>query len=40
VSRATGRPLRAITTSIAAKDLSRLGECSQAAAQQRERIEP
>jgi hypothetical protein len=31
--------LRAITTSVAAQDLSILSECGQAAAQQRERIE-
>ena len=36
VSRATGLPLRAITTSVAAQDLSRLSERGQAAAQQRE----
>ena len=40
VSRATGLPLRAITTSVTAQDMSILSERSQAAAQQRERIEP
>ena len=40
VSRATGSPLRAITTSVTAQDPTSLSECSQAAAQQRERIEP
>jgi hypothetical protein len=36
VSRATGLPLRAITTSVTAQDISILSERSQAAAQQRE----
>jgi len=38
VGRATGLPLRAITTSVAVRDLSRLSERGQAVAQQRERI--